>query len=361
MRLFILILLFYAPISFAKEIDTMCEKVRLVDKQIPIRIPDSQIPKAQKTPVFIDPDIKSGQCLVQKSSGNCDKSGVNNRTIYNSSGYTVNEWMTKYPNSNNFVADHCIYCKDLNMGNEYSNTVNATLKIFSHIIYKKCQDINQQVTSNNADGCYTFKTERVEETYLEPCRVYVCEESDITDDALGSNIYPCPVFCSAFDRPATWDLRLNGYTCRYIAPPEPETELGECETKEGSIYCLKKDVISSVDDSSSSFDNLFSNILDAIKHLFKKDVKDDQNNNDQNNNVDLSVLKQDMPVFNQNITFESKSIFPSNTTCPVDNSLNILSTNYTFSYSKLCSSLSLLSNLVMLLSFFFSYKILRGV
>lgn len=127
------------------------------------------------------------------------------------------------------------------------------------------------------------------------------------------------------------------------------------------VKCLEQNTVNALDDVSNKTDNIFSDLLNKIKEYF--DNKEDDSEANENDDLTIDHVNLDnieLPFFNNTITIESKSLFPSNVSCPPDNSINLLAKTFSFSYSKLCSYLNLLSNVVMILAFYFGYKIVRS-
>lgn len=128
------------------------------------------------------------------------------------------------------------------------------------------------------------------------------------------------------------------------------------------VKCLEAETVNELEQTANKTNNAFQDLLESIKEYFNN--KDEETNNNSDNKLDpiheANLNNIELPLFGKTITIESKSIFPSKINCPSDNTVNLLATTVSFSYSKLCSYLNLLSNVVMILAFYFGYKIVRS-
>lgn len=134
-----------------------------------------------------------------------------------------------------------------------------------------------------------------------------------------------------------------------------------------SVKCLEEKTTKELDTVSTKTDNVLTNLLELIKDFFNNEEEEEEENNqdspmpdDPQSTDDLKLEDIQLPIFEKTITIESKSIFPTKTNCPSNNTINLFATTFSFSYSKLCSYLNLLSNIVMILAFYFGYKIVRS-
>ena len=166
-----------------------------------------------------------------------------------------------------------------------------------------------------------------------------------------------------------------GTKCQCINPDHLLTSTGQCVPKDCSnsaipaINCLKEDVVNALTEFSqvftSPFDKYDQSIQSAINQLDKQNPTSEPHENEdtENQNVDLDQLKADLPVENQKIHAQSflYNLFPTSVLCPSDNTVSLKGITYTFSYSKLCNALILVSNIFMILAIYSSFKIIRSV
>lgn len=346
-------------------IDATCEKIDVIEVKIPIRIADKNLPSERITPIFRDADLKSGECLYKNTTSQCINSDVPTASIYNSKGYTSDEWSTAFPKTDSPSRfEYCRYCKEINdsLTSTYNGRYDAYFKVFNGVKYQNCLDKYGQTSNDNRDGCYTFRYEEQEVRTQYPCQFYQCSEQDqIPGEFLinSANVYDCPVFCTDFNHPALWEERVKGYVCKKPIEPDP-VEKGCGISKKESWDCLNEEVTHAVNNlnSTSMFDDIYNFLLNYFSN------KSEENNNQDNEHENNDNLKLDnVEIKKEHTSFSiydfAQNIFPTSTNCPVDNSITIMGKNYTFSYSKLCGVLKLLGNLVMIFSIFISYKLIR--
>ena len=166
--------------------------------------------------------------------------------------------------------------------------------------------------------------------------------------------------------------------CECINPEHRLTSTGQCVPKNctnsaiPAIQCLKEDVVNALTEFSqvftSSFHQYDQSIQSAINQLDEENPTsepqdDDDTQDNENQNVDLEQLKSDIPITDNEISTQSflYNLFPTSVSCPSDNTVTLMGNTYTFSYSKLCNALILMSNIIMILSIYFSFKIIRNV
>ncbi|EXF55953.1 neisseria meningitidis TspB family protein [Acinetobacter sp. 1294596] len=348
-------------------IDATCEKVEIQSIKIPIRIDDRDLKYNNKEPIFRDPDVKNGECLFHISQPQFKYLDPPPPVIYNSAGYSSAEWGAAFPkieSPSNF--DYFVSCKDLNdsLTREYNELYNAYYKVFVGIKYKQCSNKYDQIDNNNTDGCYTFRYEDQEVRTPYACQYYKCEETDQVDGEFGvdtANYYSCRVQCSRFNAPSSWDYRLNAYVCN--RPPDPlPTGCGLSEKE--SWDCLNKEVTSSVNNLNSNSGSILDRIYNLLFSFFSNKESDSETDSGSDSNIDTSQL-DDIKLESNHHTFSFsdflKDLFPSNVSCPAQNSINILGSQYNFSYSALCDVLKYLGNIVMIFSIIISYRTLRSV
>ena len=166
-----------------------------------------------------------------------------------------------------------------------------------------------------------------------------------------------------------------GQVCECINPDHVLTNTAQCVPKTclnsaiPAINCLKEDVVNALTEFSqvftTPFDKYDQSIQSAINQLDKEKPTSEPHENEdtENQNVDLDQLKADFTVKNQKIDAQSflYNLFPTSVSCPSDNTVSLMGNTYTFSYSKLCNALILMSNIIMILAIYFSFKIIRNV
>lgn len=359
MKYLTLFLLFFSNAVYSGWFETQCHYTGYRDVPVATRIPDNKLNTSNREQVWIPAKIKEGQCLYHQSSGKCNVSGVGNGVIFNKEGHTYSTWseITNSP----FYAEYCRNCYDENEGTPHRSSTNAYHNIWGGYKYKNCYD-SQGVYGSNTDGCYQVSMVKEEYTYTEPCMQYICYETDQGDI---HGLYPCQVECPDFNNKAQWDFGDQAYRCKPSPEIPPEEEI-DCTKKEGVFDCFSDDVINKLDQNNenqlSIFQNLYDGVVELFNHLSFNNSDDDDNDisSPEYDDPDLTQLESDLPVNHSNLSINNFSLFQSNAECPANSSINLLATQISFSYEKLCAALSLMSNLVLLLGFFFGYKILRG-
>lgn len=365
--LFLLSIFYLFLISFnvqAKDYIKTCVETRWVEKEVFTRIPDNKIDDRYKQIQWRSANVKGGECLYHKSSAQCNDPlgyGVV-KTIFNAQGYTAGPWSVLYPDKP-FYEDYCRNCSEINAGKPGSGTQNSFSNVYDGTKYLSCQNSEGKVTTDNFDGCYAKTIERVEEEYEEQCVVYVCEETDISYDEYGAALYSCPVQCGLFgNRPARWDTTWQMYRCLFEDDIEEEEEEKTCENDiKESIDCLNNSVVDSIERVDRDTSSLFSRLLDYLDNILSNifDSDNDDSGNDDNSNIvidDVNIQVNDKNISSSDFIY---NIFPTSISCPVDNPFSMWGHSFTFSYSKLCNSLTLVGNLVMILSIYLSYTLIR--
>ena len=370
MKIKLLLLWFLANNVLAADIPSTCQRVVIKEHKIPIRIPDSQLPPTIKTPIFRTPNLRGGECLTHKSSGQCNLEGIGNRTIFNSKGYTPDDWALEFPDIPSDAPDYCKNCNEQNSGNEYYGTQNAYGGILDHIEYKGCKDKNDVDSPSNTDGCYGFKieTEQVFETYA--CTIYVCKTTDVVFGEFGvdtANLYSCQVQCERFNAPSSYSMQHNAYICkRPPVPQEPDEDDSECEASKVKAWgCLKSSSQNVLDEANMTlkdrFDELYTKLLDFFN--LRDENNDNENQEPGNDNSENPTFQNvELPGTTEPFSFSNflQNLFPTDATCPNQRSIELLENTYSFSFDYLCELLAKLGNLVMALSIYSAYRIVRS-
>ncbi len=368
MKTSILFSIFISFSALAEDIQTTCERTVLEEKLVPVRIPDSDLPFNQITPIFRSPNLHASECLHHKSSGQCNIYGVNNTILFNSAGYSVDSWNQLYPNTPfSGPVSYCSNCNELNTGTLVYGTGSSYAGILTGFKYKGCKDKTNTSSDNNTDGCYTFKIEKIEKIESYPCTIYICKETDNVPGHFGvntGNFYPCQVQCMDFNFPATWNFRQNAYVCLPPPPePDPDPEPEGCDgTKAESWKCLKNETKESLNETKWDISDYFDSIYTKLEDYFIQ--RDQENNNEPETpeNPDNSTMPNaELPTQEHGFSASQllDDLFPTNATCPNDTSINLLAKTYSFSYITLCEYAQTLGNLVMALSIYAALRILR--
>lgn len=279
---------------------------------------------------------------------------------------------------------------------EFSGT---SIPPMTYVSSKKVACENARIYYNAVYQSFGYPQEPKEGFYVGESRLYTSNET-LTDE---SNAYYCGLIkynpWGSLDKvPKNWDYYLFsskpvpqqpkcfsnqklvfkpnlGQVCECINPDHVLTNTAQCVPKTclnsaiPAINCLKEDVVNALTEFSQVFTNPFDkydqSIQSAINQLDKENPTSEPHENEdtENQNVDLDQLKADLPVENQKIDSQSflYNLFPTSVLCPSDNIVSLMGNTYTFSYSKLCNALILMSNIIMILAIYFSFKIIRNV
>jgi hypothetical protein len=120
-----------------------------------------------------------------------------------------------------------------------------------------------------------------------------------------------------------------------------------------SFYDLYDDLESFLNDFYISLDSINSSIDD----IEVDEIKNNENN-ENNENLDTTALEADISYNEIKKTDLNEYLFSIPKQCPVDRTTSIWGYEFSFSFSKLCISLNLLGNLVLLLSYISAYYII---
>ena len=170
----------------------------------------------------------------------------------------------------------------------------------------------------------------------------------------------------------------QGASCVPIVDPDPEclsneilidgvcveVHQNQCQTVVESIDCFRRSITNKLDDLGVDIDDQLSSISELLTE-FLDNFDPNINNNPDNpppdptepEPVDTSPLNAEIPVINTQLQEFNNSLFPTNASCPPDNSVQLLASSFSFSYQEICNGLSLLSNLVMLISILIAISI----
>lgn len=288
-----------------------------------------------------------------------------------------------------------------NSANEYVVDLElsgTSIPPMTYVSSKKVACDNARIYYNAVYQSFGYPQEPKEGFYVGESRLYTSNKT-LTDESNAS--YYCGLIkynpWGSLDKvPKNWDYYLFasrpsaakclsnqksvlipdiGTKCQCINPDHLLTSTGQCVPKDCSnsaipaINCLKEDVVNALTEFSqvftTPFDKYDQSIQSAINQLDKENPTSEPHDNEdtENQNVDLDQLKADFPVENQKIDAQSflYNLFPTSVSCPSDNTVTLMGNTYTFSYSKLCNALILMSNIIMILSIYFSFKIIRNV
>jgi hypothetical protein len=279
---------------------------------------------------------------------------------------------------------------------EFSGT---SIPPMTYVSSKKVACENARIYYNAVYQSFGYPQEPKEGFYVGESRLYTSNKT-LTDE---SNAYYCGLIkYNPWGRldsvPKNWDYYLFasrpiaakclsnqksvliphiGTKCQCINPDHLLTSTGQCVPKDctnsaiPAINCLKEDVVNALTEFSqvftTPFDKYDQSIQSAITQLDKENPTsaphDNEDEDTENQNVDLDQLNADIPVLNQKIDHQSflYNLFPTSVSCPSDNTVTLMGNTYTFTYSKLCNALILMSNIFMILAIYSSFKIIRSV
>lgn len=166
-------------------------------------------------------------------------------------------------------------------------------------------------------------------------------------------------------------------SCNYNKVCKASEDLinGECKKKSNNLEGCDASIINAIecytDDITESIENLdnlpskLAQTIDSFMNLiFETNQKSDEYEPTEEEQEEiLSYTEQPViiPVINYEIPTFVTNLFRSNASCPADNTLNLYANTYSFSYQKICDWLNTLSNIVMILSIYFSYKAIKEI
>lgn len=349
-----------------------CPVIEYKDVPVYTRIPDSQLTYENIEQIWRSRERGSDECMVPVTPVFVDGRIRESGSYWN--GYTSQQWTDAGNQSPWGLRDsvgmpygtHALNCEKENESapEPYRSSVNAGTKIFVGLKYKRCNDKDGNTSNdNNTDGCYSVSYDVVEVTTPRTCWEYVCEE---TDHGFPGGLYDCQVYCPDFKRPSKKYLisgTYRAYACRY----EPEDDIEEEE--EFCFTCLIEQFTDSV---LYALDTIYSQIQSIFDRFLQENECNSEDGTCENecNSEDGICENESQPELEEvllpaensdfSVTQLVKNLFPTSAQCPQDSDLNILGANISFSYLRICDALSYLGTLLMILSLYASYRIIRS-